>query len=170
MQKILMAGFCVGKKLYNLAMDYYKLKKNETFLISQKAFIVSKGRLLTLKLPKSKRKEWSGKWGLPGGLLEMNERMEDGLIREVKEETGLTITVEQICTASDFRYKGFIFKDGRKLKVRFIEIGFICKYNGGEILTSEEHAEHKWASKSDLNKLDFAPDSKKLIKDYLHRF
>lgn len=34
----------------------------------------------------------SGKWGLPGGLLELGETLAETAIREVKEETGLTVT------------------------------------------------------------------------------
>ena len=49
----------------------------------------------------------SGKWGFPGGAIELGETPEEAAIREVKEETGLDIQVESligIYTDSDIRY------------------------------------------------------------------
>lgn len=150
-------------------MDYYKLSASETFLISQKAFILNNDKLLVLKFPKSDGKQWEGKWCLPGGLLEMNESLENGLTREIKEETNLTTSTGEVFGVSDIKYKGFIFKDGRKLNVRFIEIGYICKYTKGKVALSEEHTGYKWVTKEELQKLDIAPDSKQLVKDYLNK-
>ncbi len=38
----------------------------------------------------------NGHWEPPGGVLELDETIEDGLRREIKEETGLDITVDQL--------------------------------------------------------------------------
>ena len=69
-------------------MDYYKLDKNETFLVSLKAFIRKDVKILIIRFPEPENTnwigEWNGTWGLPGGLLEINEDIEKGLAREVK--------------------------------------------------------------------------------------
>ena len=49
----------------------------------------------------------SGKWGFPGGAIELGETPEEAAIREVKEETGLDVRVESligIYTDSNIRY------------------------------------------------------------------
>ena len=49
----------------------------------------------------------SGKWGFPGGAIELGETPEEAAIREVKEETGLDVQVETligIYTDSDIKY------------------------------------------------------------------
>jgi 8-oxo-dGTP diphosphatase len=147
-------------------VDYYDLKNTETFLISQKAFILKRDKLLLLEYPKKDGKIWEGKWCLPGGLLEMNEKIEDGLTREIKEETGLEVSNIQIFGVADVKYPGFIFKDGRKLNIRFIEIGYTCKHVRGKLKLSDEHTGYKWVTKEELHNLEIAPDSKELIKNY----
>jgi 8-oxo-dGTP diphosphatase len=52
----------------------------------------SAGRLLLIKRANPPAQ---GLWSLPGGRLEANESAEDGVVREVAEETGLTVRVER---------------------------------------------------------------------------
>ena len=42
------------------------------------------------------RRRDDGRWEPPGGVLESGERFEDGVVREVHEETGLTVRVERL--------------------------------------------------------------------------
>ncbi len=47
------------------------------------------------------------KWAIPGGKLELNETLEDGLKREMLEETGLTVEVKNIVGISEIIIKNF---------------------------------------------------------------
>lgn len=147
-------------------MDLYNIDKNKAFLVSLKALVVQKGKLLVLK---NTAEVWGKKsqWELPGGILETNESLKEGLIREVKEEAGLKITVGDILTTWDYWEYGFKFKDGRVLDVRIVEIAFVCQKVGGETKLSDEHSRFKWATKEELGKLDFGPSSKLAIRKYL---
>ena len=56
-----------------------------------KAVIIDKdGKVLMLKRS-NYTKKYSGEWDLPGGHVRVGENLNDGLVREVKEETGLDI-------------------------------------------------------------------------------
>ncbi|AGO61445.1 NUDIX hydrolase [Ferroplasma acidiphilum] len=47
------------------------------------------------------------KWAIPGGKLELNETIEEGLKREMLEETGLTVEVENLLGISEIIRKDF---------------------------------------------------------------
>lgn len=63
------------------------------------------------------KKDWRG-YALPGGHVEMGESVVDSVIREMKEETGLTIFEPKLCGIKQFpiengRYIVFLFKTDR---------------------------------------------------------
>lgn len=56
----------------------------KTYRVSIKGVVPSRGRILLMHKP-------NRTWDLPGGRLETGERMEDCLVREIFEETGLRV-------------------------------------------------------------------------------
>lgn len=57
-------------------------------LVGVGAVIICKGQIL---LEKRKNDPGRGKWSVPGGLVELGEKCGQAVVREVKEETGLTV-------------------------------------------------------------------------------
>ena len=135
--------------------EYYHLPEGEMFLITQKALVTDNGRLLVLKVHHDEGQVWSDKWQLPGGLLDIGESLKDGLKREVREETGLEITVGKPVGTGDWRYNGFVFEDGRSYNVRAVSIAYECLLSENkEIRLSHEHTDYLWATKEELQKLE----------------
>ncbi|MEM3613618.1 MAG: NUDIX domain-containing protein, partial [Candidatus Bathyarchaeia archaeon] len=62
------------------------------------AIIICDGKIL---LEKRKGEPGRGKWSVPGGLVELGERAEDAVIREVKEETGLVVADPELIDVVD---------------------------------------------------------------------
>ena len=57
----------------------------------------NEGRILLLQ-----HRFWQkGSWGLPSGYLERGESLQDGIRREVKEETGLDISVQRLLRSEE---------------------------------------------------------------------
>lgn len=79
-------------------IDKKIIKKMAKKPVSAKAVILSRGKVLLLKQP-------NGRWDLPGGKLDKGEDIVDGLIREVKEETGLHVWPMKYLIAKTRRVK-----------------------------------------------------------------
>ena len=140
----------------------YDLPAGQAFLISLKALIADDGHLLVLRRP-------DGTWDLPGGLLEIGEPLQEGLLREVHEETGLTVDIGPLLVAWDHWVSGFCFADGRVADVRAIALAYVCTAASGEVCLSQEHNAHAWASKTKLRELVFSAGCRSPVDSYLAR-
>lgn len=68
-------------------------------------------------------------WGFPGGAIELGESAEEALIREVREETGLNISVEALLGV----YTKYFWEYQNGDKVHIILIAFRCSIVGGSM-------------------------------------
>jgi len=150
-------------------MEYYNIDSSSTFLVSQKALISYKNKILIL----GKRNGNLVTWELPGGLLEMNENLMEGLSREVNEETvkhavnlvkdaetGLKISENHLFTIWDHYIEGFRFKDGRILNCRVIEIAYKCNTLTNQVTLSSEHDNYNWVDLCELSQYTFHENSR----------
>lgn len=74
----------------------------------------------------------NGHWEPPGGVLELTESVEDGLRREVREETGLEVSVQALTG---------VYKN---LPRGIVTLVFRCRSAGGRLTTSAETAQLRW--------------------------
>jgi mutator protein MutT len=94
-------------------------------------------------------------YSIPGGGQEIGETLAQTVVREVEEETGITVRViELIGVYSDPKHV-IAYTDG-EVKQEF-SICFRAKPVAGKLQTSDESSEVHWVSPSDLNKLTIHP-------------
>lgn len=98
------------------------------------------------------KKDWRG-YTLPGGHIENGESIVDAVVREMKEETGLTIFNPKLCGV-----KQFPIKDGR-----YIVFLFCADKFERELKSSEEGTMH-WVKKKDLANVNLVNDFNELIQ------
>lgn len=103
------------------------------------ALIDPDGRVLIAQRPPGK--SMAGLWEFPGGKIETGERPEDTLIRELKEELG--ITVKEACLAP------FVFASHGYTDFHLLMPLYLCRRWEG-IVTALEHSAVRWVRPRDL--------------------
>ncbi len=102
----------------------------------------------------------AGEWCLPGGKLEWGESFEDGAVREVKEETGITIKNPEVISVHNCMNE----------HAHFMTVGLIAHEWEGEasVMEPDEIVEWKWFDLSDLPSPRYFP-SFEVIGNYLEK-
>lgn len=98
------------------------------------------------------KEDWKG-YTLPGGHIESGESIVHAIVREMKEETGLTILNPKLCGV-----KLFPIKDGR-----YIVFLFRADKYEGELISSEEGNMH-WVKKKELSNVNLVSDFNELLQ------
>lgn len=113
------------------------------------ALIVHEGKLLIVKRGVEPSK---GKWSIPGGAVELGERIRDALLREVKEECGLDVEIalEKPMDAID---NITISKDGR-LQYHYVLLQFLARLKGGILKPASDVSDAKWVPLDEVEKYD----------------
>ena len=116
------------------------------------ALVDSDGRVLLAQRPADK--SMAGLWEFPGGKVEMNERLEAALIRELKEELG--ITTQETCLAP-LTFASHVYEDFHLLMPLYI-----CRRWEG-IVQPKEGQSLKWVRSCTLRDYPMPPADEPLI-------
>ena len=88
-------------------------------------------------------------WDTPGGQIEIGENLEEGVLREIFEESGITASVR--CLAGISSNVGqHLWYDGVTNVPTKVIFDFICDYVDGQPTVSDETSEVIWVPKSDV--------------------
>lgn len=126
------------------------MEKTYKCIISNMCMVYKGDMILVINRTKS---DWPG-LSFPGGHLEENETLEESVIREMKEETGLEIKNPKLCAIKEWDWGN---------GVRYL--GLLYKTNDfkGELKSSNE-GEVFWINKKDINKYELSQDFLELFK------
>ncbi|WP_338603789.1 NUDIX hydrolase [Sulfolobus tengchongensis] len=94
-------------------------------LVAVGCLVISDNKVL---LVKRKNPPNTGLWAIPGGKVEYGETLEEALKREMKEETGLEVTIGNLVSIVQVVSEGF----------HYVILDFECKPIGGELRASTD--------------------------------
>jgi 8-oxo-dGTP diphosphatase len=133
------------------------MKLEKPYIISTYAVLRNeKGEFLLLKRAENSHSN-PGKWDLPGGKLNDGEILKEAIVREVWEETGISIVPGEIA--------GYVAFELPQKKVIAIV------YNGGYVISdvnlSYEHTEYSWTPLEKILKMETLPP---YFRDFFRKF
>ena len=101
------------------------------------ALIFNRDKILLVERGKEPLK---GYWSLPGGALETGETLEQGAIREVREETGLEVRPIKVLEI----FERIILDAEGAPEYHYVLIDYICRVTGGTLRAADDARRAAW--------------------------
>ena len=96
--------------------------------------------------------EFEDMWEFPGGKIEPGESPEDALKREIQEELGIDITIDEFLCTTNYNYPSF----------HLTMHCYLCRVEAGEI-ELREHKSARWLRSEELGSVEWLPADKDVI-------
>lgn len=120
------------------------------------AVVVKNDRVL---LVKRGNEPGYGQWSLPGGAIELGETARAAIAREVKEETGLEVEVDDVVEVLD----RVVLDTRGRVRYHYVLIDFLARYISGEFQPSEELLDGRWVRPEDLPQFNLTEAATRVI-------
>jgi 8-oxo-dGTP diphosphatase len=120
------------------------------------AVLVSSGK--SVLLIERGREPYKGKWALPGGFIDMEESLETACLRELQEETGITIN-----EVKQFKAFGAVGRDPRHRTISVVFYAFVGEEQPA--LAGDDAAKAKWFPLDELPELAF--DHGQILEEFI---
>ncbi len=117
--------------------------------------VLDKGKILLVKRGKE---PFKGMWAFPAGHVEFNETVEEAVMREVKEETGISV-VPQLLVG--------VYSNPKRDPRQIVTIAYICFVKGRKRKPKgrDDAEEAKWFDVKEAMNMKLASDHNMILKD-----
>jgi 8-oxo-dGTP pyrophosphatase MutT (NUDIX family) len=138
---------------------------NPKLFIATKALILnSEGKVLILRESGSYVDgSNTGRYDLPGGRLNAGERFDEALIREVREETGLVVTIGEPIAVNEWR------PVVRGEEWQIVGIFFACESASLNVVLSDDHDAYEWIDPAQYESFSIIGNLRPVFETYLQR-
>jgi len=107
------------------------------------AVIVDEGKVVLIR---RRYEPLAGQWSLPGGAVELGETLEDCVVREMQEETGLDVEVGPVIEVFD----RITHDEARRIQYHYVLVDYLCWIAGGELRPGSDVDDAVFVDPSDL--------------------
>lgn len=101
-----------------------------------------------------------GEWSIPGGMLELGESLEEGVRREMWEETGLNVRPLEALLVFDR-----IQKNGKRIQYHYVIVDYVCRCSGGHLKPGSDVLDARWVEHDELADYRVTPKAALVIAD-----
>ena len=109
--------------------------------------------------------KWGDKYTVPGGHIELGERAEDAIVREVKEETGLDSAVQDLLIVQQAIYPKDYYKHEH-----YLFLDYVCKTLNTDVkLDGRELQSYIWVKPEEALNFDLEEYTRNFVVKYLER-
>ena len=108
-----------------------------------------------------------GEWSIPGGTLELSESLEEGVVRELREETGIEVRVLELIEVFDRVYLGddsTAAEMKRRPRFHFVIADYLCERISGEPRAGSDVTDVASASEEELSRFHLTETATRVLK------
>jgi 8-oxo-dGTP diphosphatase len=125
--------------------------------------VIENGRALLIKRGSE---PLLGQWSIPGGTLELGESLQEGVARELLEETGLKVEVLDMIEAFDRIFLDAGAPDTEKKsrpKYHYVIVDYLCERLGGEARAGSDVTDIAYATEGELEKFHMTATANRVL-------
>jgi 8-oxo-dGTP diphosphatase len=126
--------------------------------------IVENGRTLLIRRGSEPLR---GEWSIPGGTLELGETLEEGVVRELLEETGVQVRVLELIEVFDRIYNengAIATKSEQKPRYHYVIVDYLCERTGGEARAGSDVTDVAYAREEELARFHLTETATRILR------
>ena len=123
--------------------------------------VVIDGRVVLIRRGKEPLR---GRWVIPGGTVELGETLQEAVVREMQEETGLLVAPREVVLVFDR-----IQREGPSVEYHYVIIDYACEYVSGELKAGSDADEVALVAPEELDGYNLPPQARDLVVDVFRR-
>lgn len=124
------------------------------------AVIVQDGKILLVKRGVEPAKN---RWSIPGGMVELGEKAQDAVIREVEEECGLNVEVVRLMDVVD----SITVDEEDRVQFHFVILDFLAQVKGGTLKPDDDASDARWVPLEEVETYDLTESFREFFKEHL---
>src|SRR5207302_7248161 len=126
--------------------------------------IIDQGRTLLIRRGSEPLR---GEWSIPGGTLELGETLEEGVVRELLEETGIKVRVIEIIEVFDRIYADdgtIVAQAQKKPRFHYVIVDYLCERIEGDPRAGSDVTDVAFAREEELSKYRLTETATRILK------